>query len=222
VNLLDLSKPKKSTRKRLLKSAESLFAKRGFGGLTLREVSQQSNTNLASAHYHFGSKEALVMEMLQCRIRPINDRRKHYIANAKAKSKGKALPTHLIFEALIAPIGEEISKSIHNRKTLAQIVARSFTEPESFIQEMHRRFFGELCELFINELCLAHPNTPKEDICWNLHFAISSMLGALAQHRRLHHFSQGLCDENDTSTMISRLILFVTHGFEAGIKSQNP
>jgi hypothetical protein len=46
---------------------------------------------------------------------------------------------------------------------------------------------------------------------------MAAMLGALAQHRRLHDFPQGLCDENDTNTMIKCLILLVSHGFEAGI-----
>ena len=146
------------TRNRLLKTTESIFASRGFGGLTLREVALRSQTNLASAHYHFGSKEAMVLEMLQARVRPINQRRMQYLTEAKKRLGGKALSTKDIMRALILPIGEEISKSSHSRKTLAQLVARSFTEPESFIQKMHRRFFGELCENFVKELKRSHPH----------------------------------------------------------------
>ena len=56
------------TRERLIRTTERLFANRGFGGLTLREVALHSQTNIASAHYHFGSKEAMVLEMLKSRI----------------------------------------------------------------------------------------------------------------------------------------------------------
>ena len=49
------------TRERLIRTTERLFANRGFGGLTLREVALHSQTNIASAHYHFGSKEAMVL-----------------------------------------------------------------------------------------------------------------------------------------------------------------
>ena len=208
-----------NTRNRLIRSAEDLFANRGFGGLTIREVARRSETNLASAYYHFGSKEAMVLEMLSSRIKPINQKRLHYLQNARKDSGGKPLKTIEIFKALIVPIGEEISKSSHSRKTLALLVARSFTEPESFIQKMHSRFFGELCETFILELRRAHPQAKELDIYWNLHFAISSMLGALAQHRRLHDFSGGRCDDDNAEDMIHRLLIFVTNGFEAGLKT---
>ena len=209
----------KNTRNRLIRSAEHLFANRGFGGLTIREVARRSETNLASAHYHFGSKEAMVLEMLSSRIKPINEKRLHYLQNAREDSGGKPLKTIEIFKALIVPIGEELSKSSHSRKTLALLVARSFTEPESFIQKMHSRFFGELCETFILELQRAHPQAKEIDIYWNLHFTISSMLGALAQHRRLHDFSGGRCDDENAEDMIHRLLVFVTNGFEAGLKA---
>ena len=208
-----------NTRNKLIRSAEHLFANRGFGGLMIREVARRSETNLASAHYHFGSKEAMVLEMLSSRIKPINQKRLHYLQNARKDSGGKPLKTIEIFKALIVPIGEEISKSSHSRKTLALLVERSFTEPESFIQKMHSRFFGELCETFILELRRAHPQAKELDIYWNLHFAISSMLGALAQHRRLHDFSGGRCDDDNAEDMIHRLLIFVTNGFEAGLKT---
>lgn len=187
----------------------------------MREVAQRSQTNLASAHYHFGSKEAMVLEMLQKRVRPINQRRMQYLAEARERSAGKPLSTRDILRALILPIGEEIAKSSHTRQTLAQLVARTFTEPAKFIQTMHRKFFGELCEKFMDELRKTHPKVDEEDLYWNLHLAVSSMLGALAQHRRLNDFSKGKCDEEDTHDMIERLITFATHGFEAGIAQQS-
>tara|TARA_B100000242_G_scaffold123935_1_gene87194 strand:- start:4023 stop:4721 length:699 start_codon:yes stop_codon:yes gene_type:complete len=211
------SQRSEKTRNRLLRSTESIFASLGFGGLTMREVARRSQTNLASAHYHFGSKEAMVLEMLKSRVQPINLRRIKCLEEARALADDKPLTTEQILRALIIPIGEEIAKSAHSRQTLAQLVARSFTEPANFIERMHRKFFGELCETFMQELRRTHPNAKDEDLYWNLHLAISSMLGALAQHRRLKDFSKGICDEEDTQDMIERLIVFSTHGFEAGI-----
>ena len=212
-----VSKNQFTTRERLLHTTESLFAKRGFGGLTLRDISSKSGTNLASAHYHFGSKEAMVMEMLKLRIRPINQKRLAYLTEAKKKSPHRPLTTFEIMRALILPIGDEIAKSPHTRKSLGQLVARTFTEPENFIQTMHKRFFGEICEVFMKELRKTHPKSTDENLYWNLHLCISSMLGTLAQHRRLKDFSNGKCNEDDTNEMIERLINFVATGFEAGI-----
>lgn len=215
------SSKSEKTKNRLLKTTESIFATHGFGGLTLREVALRSQTNLASAHYHFGSKEAMVLEMLQARVRPINQRRMHYLAEARRKSAGKPLSTKDILRALILPIGEEIAKCAHTRETIAQLFARTFTEPAKFIQTMHSKFFGELCEKFMDELRRTHPKVEEKDLYWNLHLSVSSMLGALAQHRRLKDFSKGRCDQDDTQDMIERLITFATHGFEAGILPSN-
>jgi AcrR family transcriptional regulator len=52
-----------STRERLLGAAADLFAERGFRGATLRDIADRAGANLASAHYYFGSKEALYLEV---------------------------------------------------------------------------------------------------------------------------------------------------------------
>ena len=52
-----------ATRRRLLDAAGELFAERGFRGATLREIAERAGANLAAANYHFGSKEALYLEV---------------------------------------------------------------------------------------------------------------------------------------------------------------
>ena len=110
INLTQRRRNGIETKERLLQSTESLFASGGFAGLTMREVASLSHTNIASAHYHFGSKEAMVLEMLKTRIGPINAKRMKYLSEAKEAKAGKPLSTFEIFRALILPIGEEISK----------------------------------------------------------------------------------------------------------------
>lgn len=52
-----------ATRRRLLDAAGERFAARGFRGATLREIAARAGANLAAANYHFGSKEALYLEV---------------------------------------------------------------------------------------------------------------------------------------------------------------
>lgn len=212
-----ISKPKEGTRKRLIDATARLFAEHGYNGLTMRSVALEAQANLAAANYHFGSKDALVLEMLRERIQPINARRMELLKLAKSRNHQSHLSTFTIFHSLIHPIGEEISKSLKLRCSLAQLVARTFTEPVKFIEQMHHKFFSQIAEVYHCELCLTHPDVPRKEIYWHLHLAVSSMLGALAQHRRLYNFTQGNCAENEVGQMIERLIVFVTNGFEQGI-----
>lgn len=60
--------PAVPTEERLLRSAETLFAERGIGAVSLRAVMQAADANVASVHYHFGSKEALLEAVVRSRI----------------------------------------------------------------------------------------------------------------------------------------------------------
>jgi AcrR family transcriptional regulator len=48
------------TRARLVESAERLFAERGVGSVSIREVNRDAGQAPSAVHYHFGSKEALL------------------------------------------------------------------------------------------------------------------------------------------------------------------
>ena len=47
------------TRQRLIDSAATLFADRGFQNVTVREICKASNANVAAVNYHFGDKAGL-------------------------------------------------------------------------------------------------------------------------------------------------------------------
>jgi len=216
--IIKATKAKPSTRKRLIEATAHLFSLHGYNGLTMRSVAKEAKANLAAASYHFGSKDALVLEMLRERIQPINARRLELLNQAKLQQPGIPLSVHQIFHSLIFPIGEEISKSTNSRCSLAQLVARTFTEPTDFIERMHQRFFAQISQTYHAELSATYPHCPPEEIYWHLHLSVAAMLGALAQHRRLEDFTQGHCNEGEVEKMIDRLIEFISEGFIRGIK----
>ena len=53
------------TRARVLRAATELFAERGFHGTTIRDIAARAGANVASGHYHFGSKRDLYVEVLR-------------------------------------------------------------------------------------------------------------------------------------------------------------
>ena len=115
------------TKSRLLDATERLFASRGFAGVTMRDVANRARTNIASAHYHYGSKEGMVMAMLKRRIEPINAQRFKYLKDSLNSAGETPLSTREIFRALILPIANDQAKSANSKEILAQLVARSFT-----------------------------------------------------------------------------------------------
>lgn len=51
--------PKELTREVLLQASKRLFSKRGFEGVTVKEIAQEANVNLALISYYFGGKEGI-------------------------------------------------------------------------------------------------------------------------------------------------------------------
>lgn len=61
------------TATRLLDVAEQLFARHGIDNVSLRRIVRASGqANLSAAHYHFGSREALIRAVVERRLRTID------------------------------------------------------------------------------------------------------------------------------------------------------
>jgi AcrR family transcriptional regulator len=60
-----------TTRDRLLAAASELFAERGFHGTKIRDIAERAGVNVASGHYHYGSKKALYLEVLRAQFAEI-------------------------------------------------------------------------------------------------------------------------------------------------------
>jgi AcrR family transcriptional regulator len=53
------------TRTRLVRHAERLFARKGYGATSLRELARAAGVRMFTIHHHFGSKQRLYEEILR-------------------------------------------------------------------------------------------------------------------------------------------------------------
>ena len=51
-------------RERLLTAAAKLFARRGYGNVTVRNITNEAGTNMAMVSYYFGGRDGLYCEVL--------------------------------------------------------------------------------------------------------------------------------------------------------------
>jgi AcrR family transcriptional regulator len=83
------SAPLTDTAIQMLDAAERLFASNGIDKVSLREIVRASGqNNLSAAHYHFGSREALIGALLARRIRTINVIRHQRMDQLEASGRG--------------------------------------------------------------------------------------------------------------------------------------
>ena len=114
------------TKERLLDEAESLFAQRGFDGVSVREITAAARCNLAAVNYHFGNKKNLYVEVFRSRWVPRAKRlQDHFRKNMSVQgdiSPG-AVARALAGAFLIGPMSDEERQRHH------QLMSREIGRP---------------------------------------------------------------------------------------------
>lgn len=87
----------------LLAAAERLFADRGVDAVSLRSVMAEAGTNVASVHYHFGTKQSLVEALVQQRSGEVGRLREPLLAALEAAD---APTTRGVAEAFVHPVAD--------------------------------------------------------------------------------------------------------------------
>lgn len=101
----DVAEP--SSRERLQRAAERLFARDGIHRVTLREINQLAGQrNRSALHYHFGSRDGLVIAILQSHQKAMDEVLIPALDELEARPE---LPTvHEIVETTLRPLGARL------------------------------------------------------------------------------------------------------------------
>ena len=111
--------------------AQRLFALRGIDGVSIKDiVSRAGQRNNASLHYHFGSKEALVAELLIDGAKAIDAIRQSMLD--KLMATGQPLTVREVLEALVLPVNQ-LTSDVVRGDTYIRFLAD--------LQTNHRKFF---------------------------------------------------------------------------------
>src|SRR6202140_4815893 len=103
--------PSDQTRTAILAAAERLYADRGFGDVTLRDIVAAADVNLAAGNYHFGSKDEFIAELFVTRSLATNRERLNDLKAAEFAGGGRAsidaIPRALVGPTLRGCLGPE-------------------------------------------------------------------------------------------------------------------
>ncbi len=78
-------------QKKLLDTAEYLFARWGYAAVSIRDVTSQARMRVANVSYYFGSKQNLYYEVLRRRAEPLSRMRLERIEAARALKMNREL-----------------------------------------------------------------------------------------------------------------------------------
>ena len=202
------------TRSAILAAAERLYADRGFGDVTLRDIVAEANVNLAAVNYHFGSKDELIAELFVTRSIATNRERLRELKAAEEAGGGRA-PIEVILRALVGPTLRGCLGPESQRSTAARFMIRASIESVPPIRRIKNREVDHLRK-FAAAMRRAMPGRDDTELYWGLHFALAMAHHTIRESERLTKLSDGQCDLDDVEDVVARVVSVATMALTAG------
>src|ERR1051325_10851408 len=92
-----------ATRHRILDAAERRIAQQGVAATSLRQIIADAGVNLASVHYHFGSKEEMLDALIVRKAGPVNEERLAMLTRFEGEADPHPVAVERVLEAFLAP-----------------------------------------------------------------------------------------------------------------------
>jgi AcrR family transcriptional regulator len=206
--------PSDQTRTAILAAAERLYADRGFGDVTLRDIVAEANVNLAAVNYHFGSKDDLIAELFVTRSIAMNRERLNELKGAEEKGGGLATIEEIL-HALIGPTLRGCLGPDREGSTAARFMIRASIESVPPIRRIRNREIDHLRK-FAAAMRRAMPERDEVELYWGLHFALAMAHHTIREKERLTKLSEGKCDLNDVQAIIDRVVAVAVMALSMG------
>ncbi|MDE1957861.1 MAG: TetR family transcriptional regulator [Xanthomonadaceae bacterium] len=199
-----------STKQRILGAAEVLFARYGFAGASLRQVTAAANVNLAAVNYHFGSKENLIEEVFRRRLDDLNARRQ--AALSKVEKRADATLEDAL-DAFIRP-ALQLSLDRSGGGAFMRVLARAYAEHDDRLRRFLSDNYGHVLREFVVVFHHMLPHLDKEELYWRLDIVAGALTYAMADFGVIKRKS-GISEQSHRERAAEHLVRFAAAGLRA-------
>ena len=166
------------TRQRLLDAAEWLFIENGYEAMSLRHITARAGANLAAVNYHFGSKEALIRELLSQRLDRLNQERLQLLSASESLGTENRDATAILGMLFVPAF--RLSHGDASGPAFMRLLGRVYSDPSPFIRSYLQQHYKSISGKFFEAFSLALPALPRHELGLRLHFALKALSGMLA------------------------------------------
>jgi|HubBroStandDraft_1064217.scaffolds.fasta_scaffold137200_2 AcrR family transcriptional regulator len=211
VKRIRMARPKLTTKDKLMDAAERLFARHGFHGTSLREITGAARVDLALVNYHFGNKKQLLAAVVERRGHVLNEERLRRLNEVRLAAAPEPPSTEEVIGAFFDPILERLAHAGAGWHSYFALLAYVNNSPEWGSKLMGKTFDSTVRE-FIRAMMASLPKAAPEDIFWGYNFLTGALTLSLAETGRLDVLSDGLCRSTDVPALQARLGPYVAAG----------
>jgi AcrR family transcriptional regulator len=201
------------TKTKILDVAEKLFAEVGIHATSIRQIVKEAGVNVASLHYHFGSKEAVIHQIITRRLQPINEAKQIRLDEIEQESAGKPPDLEAVIRAFIEPHIHMQKAAGDKVKILMKLMVQIEDEAER-LKLMQDPVFMNVFNRFTSVLQSILPHLTFSELIWRFKFMIFSMHAIMVQHP-IPQNSDFIVEKESTEDKINHVITFLKAGFLA-------
>jgi AcrR family transcriptional regulator len=196
---------------RLLNAATDLFIKKGYRGVSIREIADRAKTNSALISYYFGDKEGLFIQVFKSVAAPLNTKR---IANFEILEKSGNLSVESVVRAWVAPMFE--GTSLSKESPVAALSLSLNAEQGELSEQVILAIYDVINLRFLALLEQCIPEVSRETLVWRLYFLVGAILTATRPRgRSVKKLTGGVVSSQDSTEFVDQLVQFASAGFRA-------
>lgn len=211
-------KPAETTRERILRAAERIYAASGFHGMSLRDVTLLAGVNLAAVNYHFGSKDKLIHALADRRLTPINTERLHCLVKLREKHGRQPIPVSALVSALVDPMFKALRQGRNNRAIMVRLVAQMLIDDPRRFSQIHRVFYKDVLDKYHEELQRSLPHLTAHQVYARFYAAFCTVLGLRLMHESMEWFLRVRAETRQLDVLEQEMHAFLGGAFAAPAK----
>lgn len=196
-----------STRERILATAGAVFARQGLAA-PLRAVTAAAGVNLAAVNYHFGSKDALVQEVVRRRLDQLAGHRQRALAAVQAR------PGHTLEDVLQAFIAPALDELPAGNGAFLRVLARAWAEDDTHLRRVLSRHFGAGMRAFVDAISALLPALPRAELLWRLDLLAGALTYAMAGSGMIQR-PPTVAPDSHRAVTVQQLVRFGAAGLRA-------
>lgn len=201
-----------STRERILKAAERIYAASGFHGMSLREVTLLAGVNLAAVNYHYGSKDKLIHAIADRRLTPVNAERIQRLQKLRQEHGDKPIPPADVVASMVDPLFKALRHSKSNRAIMVRLVAQLLIDEPHRFSHIHQAFFQGIVDAYHGELQRTFPNLSPHQLYARFFCASAMLLGLRLTHESMDWFLRVRTESKQLDLLEAEMTAFLLGG----------
>ncbi len=197
------------TKQKILDTAEQLIATNGFAATSLRQIISGAGVNLAAVHYHFGSKQNLLDQLILRKASIVNAERHRLLDEAEREAGGRPVAVEKVLAAFFRPMIEAGCRSPQFVKLMGRLYG------EGLLPSLIEKHFQSILLRFAQAMRRAMPQLSENELRWRMQFMFGAMSQAVCGWDQLPQIGSPPPQPSDFPVIMRRLLVFLAAGFQA-------